>query len=244
MIKGIYTSASGMLPRILKQEIFANNMANVNTTGFKKDDVFMQVLSQASEESKLSGEPWETPMVDGTYVDFEQGATERTDNPDDLAIEGDGFFAIETPNGTRYTRAGDFTVSPQGLLTDKLGNPVLSDSGPIPVIGNDLTVGTDGNISVDGVGVGKLKIVDFDKPYNLVKAENGYFARKDETVAEKPVKTISIRQGYLEKSNVNAVEVMVDMLSSFRSYEAGQKAIQSQDETLEKAVTELGRMPS
>jgi flagellar basal-body rod protein FlgF len=242
MIKGIYTSASGMLPRILKQEIFANNMANVNTTGFKQDDVFMQVMKAATDDNKLTGEPWETPMVDGTYVDFEQGAVERTDNPNDLAIEGNGFFAIDTPNGTRYTRSGDFDISPQGLLTDKLGNSVLSDSGPIPVVGNELAVGTDGSISVDGASLGKLRIVDFEKPYKLVKSENGYFAPKDATVTEKPVPNISIRQGYLEKSNVNAVEIMVDMLASFRAYEAGQKAIQSQDETLEKTVTELGRI--
>lgn len=241
MIKGIYTSASGMLPRILKQEIFANNMANVNTTGFKRDNVFTQVLSDASSEAKISGQSWETPMVDGTYIDFEQGAVERTDDPNHLAIEGDGFFALQTPAGVRYTRAGDFAISPQGILTDQLGNPVLSDSGPIPVVG-DFVVGTDGNITVDGAVVGKLKVVDFEKPYQLKKTENGYFAARDDSVSPQPSTNVSIRQGYLEKSNVNAVEIMVDMLTSFRAYEAGQKAIQSQDETLEKAVTELGRI--
>ncbi len=117
MIKGIYTSASGMLPRMLKQEIFSNNMANVNTTGFKRDDVFMQVLSDASSEAKISGQPWEKPMVDGIYIDFEQGSVERTDDNKDVAIEGNGFFALQTPAGESYTRAGNFAISPQGILT-------------------------------------------------------------------------------------------------------------------------------
>lgn len=241
LIKGIYTSASGMLPRILKQEIYANNMANVNTTGFKRDEVFMQVMDDVSKDGIITDEPWETPMVDGTYIDFEQGALERTDGKQDFALEGSGFFAIETPAGTRYTRAGDFSISPQGILTDKDGNSVLSDSGPIPVVGAELVIGTDGTISVDGTNLGKLKIVDFEKPYNLRKTDGGYFTPANASVTEKPAPDTQVHQGYLEKSNVNVIGVMVDMLASFRAYEAGQKAIQSQDETLEKAVTELGR---
>jgi flagellar basal-body rod protein FlgF len=241
LIKGIYTSASGMLPRILKQEIYANNMANINSTGFKRDDVFMQVLDDATKNSIATNESWETPMVDGTYTDYEQGDVERTDGKQDLAIEGSGFFTVETPAGIRYSRSGDFSISPQGILTDKEGNSVLSDSGPIPIGGQDFVVGTDGSISVGGTSLGKLKIVDFDKPYNLKKVDGGYFLPADKTATEKPATDYQIRQGYLEKSNVNVIQVMVDMLASFRSYEAGQKAIQSQDETLEKAVTELGR---
>lgn len=242
MIKGIYTSASGMLPRMLKQEIFSNNMANVNTTGFKSDDVFMQVLDDVSQDNSLTGEPWEKPMVDGIYTEFEQGMMERTDNNKDVALEGSGFFAIETENGIRYSRAGNFSISPQGILIDARGNTVLSDSGPIPVIGNDVAIGTDGSISVDGANIAKLKIVDFDKPYKLAKTDGGYFVPADPNAAPKAATECQVRQGYLEKSNVNVIGVMVDMLASFRAYEAGQKAIQSQDETLEKAVTELGRI--
>jgi flagellar basal-body rod protein FlgG len=240
MIKGIYTSASGMLPRVLKQEIYANNMANVNTTGFKKDNVFMQVLDKISRENPDI--PWETPMVDDIYTDYTQGAIERTDDPHDLAIEGSGFFAVETEKGIRYTRSGDFAMSSQGILTDQAGDPVLSDSGPISVVGSDFVVGTDGTVSVDGNSAGRLKIVDFARPYRLKKTDGGYFIPADPSIAEKPASSYQVRQGYLEKSNVNVIEVMVDMLASFRAYEAGQKAIQSQDETLEKAVNDLGRV--
>jgi flagellar basal-body rod protein FlgF len=242
MIKGIYTSASGMLPRMLKQEIFSNNMANVNTTGFKSDDVFMQVLDDASSDLTLTGEPWEKPMVDGIYTEYEQGSLERTDGKKDVALEGSGFFAVETENGVRYTRAGNFSVSPQGILIDNRGNTVLSDSGPIPIIGNDINIDSEGFISVDGASIAKLKIVDFDQPYKLTKTDGGYFIPNDANVTPKAAENCKVRQGYLEKSNVNVIGVMVDMLASFRAYEAGQKAIQSQDETLEKAVTELGRI--
>ena len=242
MIKGIYTSASGMLPRMLKQEIFSNNMANVNTTGFKSDDVFMQVLDDASGDLTLSGEPWEKPMVDGIYTEYEQGSLERTDGNKDVALEGRGFFAVETENGVRYTRAGNFAVSAQGILIDNRGNPVLSDSGPIPIIGNDISIDADGNVFVDGSTIAKLRIVDFDQPYRLNKTDGGYFAPSDPNIAPRAAENCKVRQGYLEKSNVNVIGVMVDMLASFRAYEAGQKAIQSQDETLEKAVTEVGRI--
>jgi flagellar basal-body rod protein FlgG len=181
-------------------------------------------------------------MVDGVYIDYDQGAIERTDSPQNLAIEGSGFFAIETNQGIRYTRSGDFAISPQGILTDQEGNPVLSDSGPISVVGNELTIGTDGTVSVDGNSAGKLKIIDFDKPYGLKKTDSGYFIPSDPSVTEKAAADYQVRQGFLEKSNVNVIEVMVDMLASFRAYEAGQKSIQSQDETLEKAVNDLGRV--
>jgi len=242
LIKGIYTSASGMMPRILKQEIYANNMANINTSGFKGDDAFMQVLDNVAAEDSIGGQPWEIPMVDGTYIDFSQGDMEKTDNNLNAAIEGSGFFAVETPSGVRYTRSGNFEVSDQGVLTDSQGNPILSDSGPIPASGNNMVIGADGSVTVDGANIGKLKIVDFEKPYALKKCEYGYFMPSNESVKEQPAADFSIRQGYLEKSNVNAIDVMVDMLASFRAYEVGQKAILSQDETLEKAVTELGRM--
>lgn len=240
MIKGIYTSASGMLPRILKQEIAANNMANVNTVGYKKDDVFTQVLRDVAKDNDAI--PWETPMVDDVYIDYGQGSVERTDNPQDIAIEGNGFLVVETPNGERYSRSGNMQISPMGILTDGQGNPVLSDSGPIAATGNDIVVGADGTIAVDGVNAGRLKIMDFEKPYKLKKVDGGYFMPSDPAAMPRPAADYTVRQGYLEKSNVNIVEEMVEMLSSFRIYEAGQKAIQSQDETLEKAVTELGRV--
>jgi len=240
MIKGIYTSASGMLPRILKQEVFANNMANASTPGFKKDSIFLEVLTDAVDGS--SEIPWQTRMVDGVYIDFSQGPLEQTEKKTNLALEGDGFFVVQTEHGNRYTRNGDFSISPRGILVDTNGNPVLSDSGPLTISGDDVVIGSDGSITVDGSPMGIIKVVDFNKPYLLKKADGSYLIPADNTAVEKPADDFSIRQGYLENSNVNIIEVMVDMLSSFRAYEAGQKAIRTQDETLDKAVNDLGKV--
>jgi flagellar basal-body rod protein FlgF len=241
MIKGIYDAASGMMPRVLKQEIFANNMANTNSPGFKKDEVFLQVLSDAAKEMTPKEFDWEIPMLDDIYVDFEQGSIEMTQNDLDLAIEGDGFFVINTPSGTRYTRCGAFTTSAVGQLVDGHGNNVLSEAGPIFLPQGQPAFGSDGTISVDGNIIGKIKVVDFDKPYKLDKSEFGYYKTSDSSTAEKPSANFSLRQGYLERSNVNIIEEMINMMTSYRLYEASQKSIQAQDETLDKAVNDLGR---
>lgn len=241
MIKGIYTSASGMLPRMLKQEIFANNMANVNTVGFKKDGVFLRQLKQA-QDGLITDLDWEIPMIDDVYIDFSQGQLHETQQPLDVAIEGDGFFAIGTPDGERYTRNGQFSLTPEGTLVDKNGFEVLSDAGPITISGDVITVSEDGTIAVDGSSVAKIKIVDFEKPYNFRKEGLGYFAVDGETGPASLSENYQIRQGYVEQSNVNIIEQMVDMLISFRAFQAGQKAINSQDETLDKAVNDLGRV--
>ena len=187
MIKGIYNSASGMLPRILKQEAFANNMANVNTPGFKKDGVFIKMLDEATQKGIVTDHPWEIPMVDDIYIDFSQGDLDKTDVQTNFAIDGDGFFAVQTDSGTLYTRSGDFSLSPQGLLIDRNGNPVLTDSGPLTIQADSFTVGDDGTVTVEDYAVGRLRVVDFEKPYQMVKVGSSYVRPNDEAAAEQPV---------------------------------------------------------
>jgi flagellar basal-body rod protein FlgF len=243
MIKGIFTSGSGMLPRVLKQEIFANNMANANTVGYKKDNVFLHQLEQAQQQAGLVTDlDWEIPMVDDVYIDLSQGQLQQTEQPLDVALEGEGFFVVNTPDGERYTRAGSFSLTPEGTLVDSDKNPILSEAGPITINGDDVSIGNDGNIFVDGVETARLRVVDFDKPYNLKKVDGGFLMPADETVQPTTATNFSVHQGYVETSNVNIIENMVDMIISFRAYEAGQKAIHAQDETLDKAVNDLGRV--
>lgn len=241
MIKGIFTSASGMIPRILKQEIYANNLANANTVGYKKDGAFFHQLEKARADL-ITDFDWEIPFIDDIYVDFSQGSPRQTLQPLDLAIEGDGFFVVKTPAGDRFTRDGEFRLAADRTLVNKNGHPVLGESGPIVIPGDDISIAIDGMISSDGAQIGKLKLIDFPKPYGLKKAEYGYFIPGDETIQPINAEGYSVRQGFLEDSNVNIIEQMVDMLVSFRAYEAGQKAIHSQDETLDKAVNQLGRV--
>lgn len=241
MIKGIYTSASGMIPHVLKQEVFANNMANANTIGFKRDRVFLQKLKQA-QDGLITDLEWKVPMVDGVYIDFSQGFTRKTECPLDVAIEGEGFFVVQSPEGERFTKDGEFCLNQEGMLVNKNGHLVLSDSGPITISGDDISISGDGTISVDGSEVAKIRIVDFEKPYNLVKVNYGYLAPAEEEAQAINAEDYEVRQGYVEESNVNIIEQMVDMLVSFRAYEAGQKSIHAQDETLDKAVNDLGRV--
>lgn len=243
MIKGIYTSGSGMLPRMLKQEIFANNMANANTVGYKEDNVFLQQLDKAKNQAGLVTDlEWEIPMVDDVYIDYGQGQLEQTGNPLDVALEGEGFFAVQTDRGEKYTRNGEFTRRADGTLTDSKDNPMLSESGPIILVGDDISISEDGIIYADGTEVSRLKVVDFAKPYQLHKVDEGYLQPENVQDLPKPATDFTVRQGYVEASNVNIIETMVDMLVSFRAYEAGQKAIHAQDETLDKAVNDVGRV--
>ena len=241
MIKGLFTAASGMIPRILKQEIFSNNMANANTVGFKKDGAFIHQLEEA-QKGLITDSDWEIPMVDGIYIDYQQGFSRQTQRPLDVAIEGEGFFAINTPEGERYTRDGEFRLTPEGSLVNKNGHQVMGDSGPIVINGDDIGISSDGMITADGSAVGKLKVVNFPMPYKFVKANHGYLSPENPAQQPAAANKFELRQGYVEESNVNIIEQMVDMLVSFRAYEAGQKAIHAQDETLDKAVNQLSRV--
>lgn len=243
MIKGIYTSGSGMLPRVLKQEIFANNMANSNTVGYKQDNVFLQQLENAKNQAGLVTDlQWEIPMVDDVYIDYGQGQLEETGNPLDVALEGNGFFVVQTDQGEKYSRSGEFSLRADGTLVDSRDNPVVSESGQITLAGNDISISEDGIIYVDGSEASRLRVVDFAKPYQLNKVDEGYFQPENPQDLPQAATGYSVRQGYVEASNVNIIETMVDMLVSFRAYEAGQKAIHAQDETLDKAVNDVGRV--
>jgi flagellar basal-body rod protein FlgG len=243
MIKGIYTSGSGMLPRMLKQDIFANNMANVGTAGYKKDSVFLHQLEQAQNQSGIVTDlDWEIPMVDGVFIDFSQGQLQQTDLPLNVALNGRGFFVVNTPDGERYTRNGEFELTAEGKLIDSNGYDVMAEAGAINIAGDEIIINEEGAIFVDGNEVSRLRVVDFNEPYNIRKADDGYFVPDDPAEQPKAGDGYSVKQGFIEASNVNIIETMVDMLVSFRAYEAGQKAIHAQDETLDKAVNDVARL--
>jgi len=232
-----------MLPRILMQEIYANNLANGSTAGYKKDDVFLQQFAEAQKQPGIITDlDWDTPMVDEVYIDFEQGQLQKTEQTLDVGIKGDGFFVVNTPEGDRYTRGGEFNLTADGTLVDSSGYKVMGDTGPITITGDDIAINGEGTIYADGSELAKLRVVDFQHPYNLRKADEGYFV--PENAQDLPITALNyeIKQGFIEASNVNTIDTMVDMLASFRAYEAGQKAIQTQDETLDKAVNDVGRV--
>ena len=232
MIKGLYTSASGMVPHVRKQETTANNMANVGTPGFKKDIVFTRELSRAEKQFIPTKSDWEQPMVDDLYTDFTAGIFNRTGNPLDIAIEGDGFFTLQVSDGsTVLTRSGSFLVDSDGLLAFPGGMLVSGESGPIEIGNGQVMVSLTGEIEVDGITVGRIVPRTATDVSQLEKIGSSMF-RVPEGLDLITVEKATLRQGFLEASNVDIVSEMIDMIVSYRSYEANARAIQSQDDSL------------
>ena len=241
MIKGIYDSASGMMPRMTQQDAVANNMANANTIGFKKDRIFIEAVGDAIARQIKTDFDWQKPLIDKSFVDFSQAEIDKTGNELDVAIEGNGFFVVDTENGNRYTRNGQFHLDASGFLTDSRGDKVLSDSGPIVLEIENPTIDEDGNIEVNGEQAARLRIVKFADPQALIRTDGVDFAAPDNVQPEK-ASGVRIRQGYLERSNVSILNQMIDMITSFRNFEAGQKVVQILDGTTDKSINNLGRI--
>lgn len=222
-----------MIPRVRKQELTANNLANATTPGFKRDMMFTKELTRAQQKQLPRHSDWQTPMVDRTYVDYAEGVFDKTDNPLDLAIEGDGFFQVQDEQGNQFlTRAGHFEVNDEGIITFAGRYQLVGQGGPIQVGQGDISVGANGEVQVNGLTVDRVvsrNVADYSV---LDKIGSSLFAVPDGEPLL-PAVDATIRQGYVESANVNIVEEMVDMMVSYREYEANAKAIQSQDQSLD-----------
>ena len=246
MINGLYTSARGMIALEKQTDLVSNNMANVNTTGFKGQEAafesFPEMLMSRIDEtgSHVIGEKGTGSRVSETYTNFGAGQVRKTDNKLDFAIEGSGFFVVEAPWGRAYTRNGNFKVNQDGQLVTDQGYPVLGENGPIETNGRPINVGEGGMVQIDGIIRDQISLVDFDNSQQLERAgDNLYRAGEDTDELEAGG---NIRQGYLEGSNVNVIKGMTQLIKATRMYELNQKMIQSHDETLSKAVNEVGRL--
>lgn len=256
MIRGLYTSGWSMLAVEKKMDTISNNLANVNTTGFKKDTMvfesFPDLLTQRINDTRSNLNP--SGIVGGmrlgsdvgeVYTYFSQGQLTSTGSKLDMAI-GDSdkaFFSVLAPdaNGNEkeyYTRDGSFVIGPGNKLETKDGYTVEGQNGPIVLNGNDFTVEPDGRIVQNGQNVDKLLIKEFEDTKTLRKYGDNLLEGTDQT-QEANFSGI-VQQGFLEQSNVNIVKEMVDMITVMRSYEANQKVLQAQDSTLDKAVNEVG----
>jgi flagellar basal-body rod protein FlgF len=233
MSDGIYAALSGAVAAGHALEVTANNLANVNTTGFKKERVsFQEVLAGTdTTQRQVNIEPGGTDMRTGVF--------KRTDAPLDVAISGPGFFAVQTPEGERYTRAGSFALSPDGTLVTQGGHPVLGASGPIRVDPSTaVTIAADGTVTSNNSEVGQLRVVDFADAAGCEHVGGSLFRANGAAPQTIPTK---IENGTVELSNVNAVESMTELIMISRSYEHFTKAIQNHSEIDRLTVTELGR---
>jgi flagellar basal-body rod protein FlgG len=256
MIRGLYTSGYSMLELQKQMDVISNNLANANTTAYKKDTMvyesFPELLTKRINDTKSSLNPSGVAGnmqlgydVSEIYTYYNQGQLMNTGNNLDAAIDGsdNAFFSVMVPdeNGNMsefYTRDGAFTLSPDGTLSTKDGYAVEGQNGPVKLSGDSFTINPDGTIVQNGQAVDKLLIKEFTDPTTLRKYGSNLVQTTDNTQEQDFSGTI--KQGYLEQSNVNIVKEMVDMITVMRSYEANQKILQAQDNTLEKAVNEVG----
>lgn len=249
MIRGLYVSASGMLSHSLRHEINSANLANAQTPGYKArrpilGDFQRLFISQltAGGGSYPVGMAGTGPAVAGIINDTSQGPLRETGRELDVALQGPGFFVVETPQGIRYTRAGDWRADEAGRLVTAEGFFVLGETGYITVGTGPVTFSPDGTVFVAGELAGRLQVVDFPAPAALEPSISGTFAPSVQAGAAFPAQDTVVRQGFLEEANIDVSSSMVEMLAALRAYEAGQQAIQVQNETLRLAVNELGRL--
>lgn len=266
MVKGLYTAYTGMIEEQRRMDVMTNNLANSNTTGYKKegtvnqsfDDQLAIKIKDTSEimPAKRLGDVNLGVKVGETYRDYTQGSFYVTDNTYDVALDGNGFFAVEfrSKNGQtsiKYTRDGNFTVDRNGYLMTKDGDYVLNANGAANSAGGqanyvrvdpnqEVRIEADGSVFQDDVQVGRIGVVDF-ADYNYLEkyGENLYDVAAGGQLI---VSNARVEQGCLEMSNVNIVSEMVSMITITRAYEANQKIITTIDDTLDKAVNTVGQV--
>lgn len=247
MLRGIYTAASGMVAAQLRQDIITNNLVNADTAGYKQDRV-LQGAFPTMLLSRLEGGTSEKigylgtgSRIEGQWTDYTPGHLRETGNPLDLAITGEGFFVVQTPAGNRYTRQGHFLIDNQGYLVTRRGDRVMGSNGPVRLQpGAKVLIDDLGNVLQQGEVVDRLQVVTFNDLRNLIKEGDGLFASGGEE--GQPVEAPELKPGYLEGSNVNLVHEMTKMIEAVRYYQLNQKLITLQDETLGKAVNEVGKL--
>ncbi len=235
MVKGLYFAAKSLQDKIRNIEIVANNLANINTTGFKREIPFSEYLDR--EENKTVKQ----------ITDFSEGSLLETGNPFDLAISGKGFFVVKTEQGLEITKNGKFKIDAEGFLTTEDGERVQGKNGEISFLENifesnkPVTITKDGIIKVGDEIVNQLKIVEVEDTRKLIRSGNGKYYLADEDYRKAPESDFEIHQGYLEESNTNPILEMQAMIKLEKDYEASQKMIASLDQMMGQAK-EIGKV--
>ena len=256
MSGSIYMAATGALAYEKQLQLLSNNLANVNTAGFKKDrGRFREFeLAETANNKSLSvqmsqPQAMEYWMQYSTYTDFSEGALRKTSSPFDLALSGNGFFCVQTPDGVMYTRRGDFTVSADEVLVTQEGWPVLGKGGEIQIklskahdAKREFSISEDGTVTVDGSEVDRLRIVDFTQSHALEKAGQNYYRALKPRSLEELNEDFRVSQGFLELSNVNTISMMTEMIEVLRGYESYQKMMRSVDDMNAKLINDVGRL--
>jgi|WetSurMetagenome_2_1015567.scaffolds.fasta_scaffold16980_2 flagellar basal-body rod protein FlgF len=235
MIKGIYQTAQNMRLMMKDIEVVANNLANTNSTGYKRELPFSAFLSQTGDANLKQ------------LTDFSEGTAVKTENPFDLMISGQGLFVLQTENGTGLTRDGKFTLTDDGYLVNEKGSKVLGEKGPINLSellfdqSKTVKINTDGEIRIGDKLVDKLQIAKMGNQESIVRTQNQEFSPVNDEYELADEKNFSIAQGYIEESNVNPIDEMQAMIEINRNFETSQKMIIAFDNYLGK-VNESGKV--
>lgn len=254
MLDGFKSATQGMMAMSVKQDVIANNLANANTVGFRKEGLvissFTDILDrevsgmeQASCET-VSGHQLQTATDlhhrSATYTS--QGALKETGSAFDLALDdnGKGMFTIQTARGIEFTRAGKFRLNNEGFLVTPDGSKLMGHNGPIKATGNEFKVTDNGVVQIDGKPVDRILVSVFEESGDMKRAGGTAFNAK--TTKVRASNDFKIKQGFVEMSNVNALQEMVGLMQVMRNFEANQKALSANDQRLQKAVSELGRV--
>lgn len=253
MIRGLYTAASGMITKQIQQEILSNNIANMNTPGYKKDKTALKSFEKVmlvNSDKNVAGKNMKANIgqmefgvgIDETKTFFDQGVIEDTGRNLDFAINGDGFFTLQDDkNNIKYSRDGRFSVKENGTLVNTDGLKVMGIDGlgkisPIVVSKSDFKVSESGEIN-DLHGNTRFLISTFNNISGLIKDTGNTFKTGEQPSTSSNYK---LQQNALERSNVDSIEAITEMITISRSYESNQKVLQQMDETLGKTVNEVG----
>jgi flagellar basal-body rod protein FlgF len=256
MIRGLYTSGWSMMAIEKKMDVISNNLANVNTTGYKRDNVVLESFPEALTKrindmhsvlnpTGIIGNMRHGFDIGEVFTYYNEGKLLRTGNEFDMAIKGSevAFFTVAMADGEEnymecYTRDGSFSINSEGFLVTSEGYNVMGENGPILLNGEKFIIEDDGTILQNNNAAGRLLIKQFDDVSTLRKFKENLVIKTLET--NEIEFDGDVLQGYLEQSNVNTVNEMVDIITVMRAYEANQKCLQIQDSTLEKTVNEVG----
>ena len=226
---------NAMIGQIDKNNAIANNLANINTMGYKKDYVFFDAFNE--EMSIREGQ--------NQSVDFAQGQLKETSNRLDMALSSKGFFTVETDTGVAYTREGHFKLDNDGILRTSAGHAVLGESGPVVLLGKNIrpesvTITSRGEVFCDEEYINQLEITGFENTDQLQKVGSNLFRAKEDGYLMS-VDEVQVHQGFLEQSNVNPADEMIQLIEVQRQFESLQKMVRSLDDVFRSAATQVGK---
>ena len=253
MIRGLYISTAGIDVQQARLNTLTQNLANLNTSGYKKQTVVLLNFANlllVNEKVAIGGVPKQNrltvghsclgPLVSQIYTDFNPAAAKETNKSTDLMLATEGFFTVQTPTGEQYTRNGAFQVNGEGYLVTATGDRVLGENGPLQVGSEDFVVTRDAKIMVKNQEIDVLQIVSFTNPHLLSPGENSCFYQPPRGAGLQKVDNPQVSQGFLEQANVELTNEMAKLIEVLRIYEANQRLVQVQDDLLAKAVNQIG----